>query len=123
MKGLLIKLIASMCSLMLLTRLMDGVAVQNWSTALLAAVAIGVVNTVIRPVLGLLTLPVNLLTLGLFGFVLNAAMFGLSAWLIDGFEVHGFWSALLGSLLYGLISAVLLWILEWVVMPEPAKQK
>jgi putative membrane protein len=122
MKNLLVKLIASMCSLMLLANMMDGVAIKNWSTALFAALAIGVVNAVIRPVLGLLTLPINLLTLGLFGFVLNALLFGLSAWLIDGFEVHGFWSALLGSLLYGLISTVLLWILDWVVMPQDAKK-
>ncbi|MCA0177449.1 MAG: phage holin family protein [Proteobacteria bacterium] len=76
------------------------VQVDSFVTALWAALVLGLLNTLVRPLLVLLTLPVTLLTLGLFLFVINALMFWLAAQLFTGFVVAGFWAALLGSLIY-----------------------
>ncbi len=70
--------------------------------ALLAAIVLGLFNAVLRPVLIVLTLPITILTLGLFIFVINAILFWTVAWLVPGFTVHGFWAALVGAFLYGL---------------------
>lgn len=77
---------------------------ESFGAALIAALVLGLVNTLVKPVLFLLTLPVTVLTLGLFIFVLNALMFWMVATFVDGFQVAGFWSALFGALLYSLIS-------------------
>ena len=74
------------------------------STALIAALVLGLVNTLIRPVLVVLTLPVTFLSLGLFVLVINALLFWLVATLVDGFHVAGFWSAFLAAILYSVIS-------------------
>jgi putative membrane protein len=84
--------------------LMQSVYVENIATALIAALVLGLVNTLIRPVLVLLTLPVTVVTLGLFIFVINGLMFWAVAHLVDGFYVAGFWSAVGGALLYSIIS-------------------
>lgn len=76
------------------------VQVDSFVTALWAALVLGLLNTLVRPLLVLLTLPVTVLTLGLFLFVINALMFWLAAQLFTGFAVAGFWAALLGSLIY-----------------------
>jgi putative membrane protein len=118
MKSMLVKLVASMASLMLLANILAGISIKNWTTAFFAALLLGVLNAVLKPILSLLTLPINFLTFGLFSFVLNAGLFGLAAYLLDGFEVNGLVSALLGSILYGIVSTILLWIMEWVVKPN-----
>ena len=82
------------------------------ATALLAGVILGFVNAIVRPVLFFLTLPLTLLTLGLFIFVLNAICFALTAWLVPGFSVDGFFSALVGALLVSVVS----WILNGLVV-------
>jgi putative membrane protein len=84
--------------------LMRSVQVDNLTAALIAALVLGLVNTLIRPVLVLLTLPVTLVTLGLFIFVINGLMFWAVAHLVGGFQVAGFWSAVGGALLYSIIS-------------------
>ena len=76
------------------------------------AVVLGLINTLLRPLLILLTLPATLLTLGLFIFVINALLFQLAGYLVDGFNVGGFWPALLGSLAYSLIS----WLLSAILL-------
>ncbi|MES2535267.1 MAG: phage holin family protein [Pseudomonadota bacterium] len=83
---------------------MQSVRVENVSAALIAALVLGLVNTLIRPVLILLTFPVTLLTLGLFIFVINGLMFWAVANLVSGFQVGGFWSAVGGALVYSIIS-------------------
>jgi putative membrane protein len=80
------------------------VYVQDLGTALIAALLLGLVNTLIRPILVLLTLPVTLLTLGLFIFIINGLMFWLVANMVGGFAVAGFWSAVGGALIYSVIS-------------------
>jgi len=87
-------------ALLALPYLLPSIHVASFATALAVAVVLGLINAVIRPVLILLTLPVTLLTLGLF----NGLMFLLAAWLLDGFVVDGIWAGVLGSVAYSLIS-------------------
>ena len=104
MIGFLIRLAISALGLWLAARFVPGVEIQGDATLLLAALLLGIVNAVVRPVVVLLTLPVTLLTLGLFLWVVNAAMFGLVAALLDDFGVAGFGPALLGSLMVSVTS-------------------
>jgi len=94
-------------ALLLVAYLYSGVSVTSFGAALIAALVLGLLNTIVRPLLVLLTLPVTLLTLGLFLFVINALMFWAAAGLLDGFNVSGFTAALIGSLLYSLCGMVI----------------
>ncbi len=94
-------------ALLLVAYLYPGVSVAGFGTALIAAFVLGLFNTLVRPLLVLLTLPVTLLTLGLFLFVINALMFWAAASVLEGFSVAGFSAALIGSLLYSLCSIVI----------------
>lgn len=85
----------------------DGVVVKSFGSAMLAAFVIGLLNTIVRPVLVVLTLPVTVLTVGLFIFVINALMFWGAAELLEGFQVQGFVAALVGSLLYSVLGIVI----------------
>jgi putative membrane protein len=89
-------------ALLLVAHLYNGVVVASFGAAMFAAFVIGLLNTLVRPLLVLLTLPVTLLTLGLFLFVINALMFWLAAEVLDGFNVASFGAALVGSLIYSL---------------------
>lgn len=91
-------------SLLLLTHLMPSIHVRDFGTALVIAVVLGLVNMLLRPVLLILTLPVNLLTLGLFTFVINGFCFWLVAEVIKGFSVPGFGTAIVGAVIYSVIS-------------------
>ena len=84
-----------------------GVVLTGFGAALKAALFLGFINALIRPLVILLSLPINLLTLGLFTLFINAAFFNFTAWFIDGFEVNGLWAALLGALLLSFFSAIL----------------
>ena len=95
------------CALVLVAHLYPGVQVTSFGSALVAALVLGLLNTLVRPVLILLTLPVTLITLGLFLFVINALMFWAAAWVLEGLEVTGFTAALVGSLLYSLCALVI----------------
>ena len=92
----------------------DGVEVRSFGAAMIAAFVIGLLNTVVRPLLVVLTLPVTVLTVGLFIFVINALMFWLAAELLDDFVVQGFVAALLGSLMYSVLGMVIDSALEFV---------
>lgn len=89
-------------ALLLVAHLYPGVVVTSFTSALIAAAVLGLLNTLLRPILVLLTLPVTVLTLGLFLFIINALMFWAAASLLDGLAVTGFWAALIGSLIYSL---------------------
>jgi putative membrane protein len=95
------------CALLAVAYLMPSIEVASFASALLAALVLGLVNTVLRPLLILLTLPVTLLTLGLFLFVLNGLMFWLAGSLLEGFSVGGFWSGVFGAILYSIFSSLL----------------
>ena len=99
-------------ALLLVAHLYSGVVVTSFGAALIAAFFIGFMNTLVRPLLVLLTLPVTLLTLGLFLFVINALMFWAAASMLDGFNVAGFGAALIGSLIYSLCGMVIDVIME-----------
>ena len=92
--------------------LMPSIAVSSFGTALVAALVLGLVNAVVRPVLVLLTLPVTILTLGLFIFVLNGLLFWMVASWLEGFHVAGFWAGVFGAILFSLVS----WLLSALVL-------
>ena len=94
-------------ALLLVQRVYSGVSVDSYTAALIAALVLGLFNTLVRPLLVLLTLPVTLLTLGLFLFVINALMFWAAASVLQGFNVAGFSAALIGSLIYSLCGMVI----------------
>ena len=111
MLTLIARWIVNAAALLLVAYLYPGVHVDGFIPALWAALLLGLVNAVVRPILVILTLPATLLTLGLFLFVINALLFWMVAELVRGFTVGGFWPALLGSILYSLITLVTSWIL------------
>jgi putative membrane protein len=98
-------------ALLLVAYLYPGVTIESFFAALIAALVLGLVNAVIRPILIILTLPATLLTLGLFIFVINALLFWFVAEIVQGFRVTGFGAALLGSILYSVITLVSSWLL------------
>ena len=97
MIGVMLRVVTVALGLWLATTLVSGIEVREGWTLLAAALLLGIVNAVVRPIAIVLTLPLSILTLGLFLLVINAAMLGLVSWLLDGFEIAGFWSALFGS--------------------------
>jgi putative membrane protein len=101
---LLITWLINALALLALPYLFTSIHVDTFVTALIAAVVLGLINTLIRPVLVLLTLPVTLLTLGLFIFVINGLLFWLVGSFISGFRVDGFWAGVLGAIVYSIIS-------------------
>ena len=104
---LLLKWLLSAAALLFVAYVYGGVQVQSFSSALIAACVIGLFNAVLRPVLVILTLPVTVVTVGLFLFVINALMFWAAAGMLDGFHVNGFMAALLGSLIYSALGLVI----------------
>ncbi|MFZ3128017.1 MAG: phage holin family protein [Rhodoferax sp.] len=104
---ILAKWLLSATALLAVAYLYDGVAIQSFSSALIAAFVIGLFNAVLRPILVVLTLPVTVLTVGLFLFVINALMFWSAAGILDGFHVRGFGAALIGSLIYSALGVVI----------------
>jgi len=104
---LLIKWLLSALALLAVTYIYSGVQVSSFTSALIAAGVIGLLNMVVRPVLVVLTLPVTIVTLGLFLFVINALMFWAASGLLGGFVVNGFVAALIGSLIYSLLGLLI----------------
>ena len=104
---LIIRWLLLAAALLLVAYLYPGVSVTSFGTALIAALVLGLLNTIVRPLLVLLTLPVTVLTLGLFLFVINALMFWAAASVLAGFNVAGFSAALIGSLIYSLCGMVI----------------
>lgn len=104
---LLLRWLLSATTLMVLAYYLPGITVTGFYSALIAALILGLINALVRPLALLLTLPVNILTLGLFTFVINALMFWLAASIVKGFYVAGFWPAFWGALI--------MWLVSWVV--------
>ncbi|HET7732029.1 MAG TPA: phage holin family protein [Usitatibacter sp.] len=111
MLTLIARWLVNAAALMLVAYLYPGVTVENWGAALIAALVLGLINAVVRPILVLLTFPVTLLTLGLFLFVINALLFWFVAELVQGFRVNGFVAALVGSILYSILTLISSWLL------------
>jgi len=104
---LIVRWLLLAAALLLVARLYPGVSISSFGAAMIAALVLGLLNTLVRPLLVLLTLPVTLLTLGLFLFVINALMFWSAAGVLSGFNVTGFGAALVGSLIYSLCGMVI----------------
>ena len=104
---LVLKWLLSAVALLAVAYVYSGVQVNSFVSALIAAAVIGLLNAVLRPVLVILTLPVSIVTLGLFLFVINALMFWSASGLLSGFHVAGFWAALLGSLIYSALGLII----------------
>lgn len=115
--GLLLRWILNAVALMLVSSLVVGFHVSGWWPALAAAAVLGLVNLLVRPIILLLTLPINIMTLGLFTFVVNAGMLLLVQSIVKGVTIDGWWPALVG--------AIWLWLINWVgnslARPVPAK--
>ena len=103
----LVHLILTAALLLVVARVVNGVQVQGWGPALLAALLLGIVNAIVRPLMVFLTFPLTIITLGLFLFVINALMLWLTAALVPGFRIAGFGPALLASLLLTLLNVLI----------------
>jgi putative membrane protein len=112
---LLLVWILNVIALLVVAYLYPGVQLQDWQSAAIAALVLGLVNTLVKPVLVILTLPVTIVTLGLFLLVLNALLFWGVASLVPGFHVTGFWAAMLGAILYSVIG----WLLSMLLPDNP----
>jgi putative membrane protein len=107
MTGLLLRWLILTAAILAAAYLLIGIEVRDFLSAFMAAAVLGILNAVLRPLLILLTLPLNILSLGLFTFVINAFLLKMASGLIPGFEVHGFWTALAGALIITLVSGLL----------------
>jgi len=106
MRGILLRWLVLTASIILASYLIDGIRVSGFFSAFFAAAILGILNAFLRPVILLLTLPFNILTLGLFTFVINAFMLQMASVVISGFKVHGFWTAVFGSLVISIVSSL-----------------
>ena len=111
MRGFLLRLLISALGLAVAAALLPGITIDSAETLFLAALLLGIVNALVRPIVLLLTLPLTILTLGLFLLVVNGLMLALVASLLDGFHVAGFGSAVLGSILVSLTSVFASWMI------------
>jgi putative membrane protein len=111
MRGVLLRWLVLTAAVLAASWLLDGIRVDSLLSAVLAAATLGILNAFLRPLIILLTLPVNILTLGLFTFVINALMLQIVSEVIPGFTVRGFWTAVFGALIIGVVS----WLLNTFV--------
>ena len=102
----IVRWVVNALAVMLAAYLIPGIMVRDFWSALIAAIVIGLVNAIVRPIAIILTLPINIITLGLFTLVINALMFWLAAYFVPGFNVAGFWPAFGGALIF--------WAVSWV---------
>lgn len=119
MKGMILRWLVLTAAILSAAYLIDGIEVRGFGSALLTGAVVGFLNVFFRPVLILLTLPINILTLGLFTFVINGLMLMMASGLIAGFTVHGLWPAVLGSLVVSLVS----WVLYGLLQPRGGSTK
>ena len=113
---ILIAWIVTAVSLFIISKLPLGVEIASFQIALISSAVFGVLNALIRPILSFLAFPLTFITFGLFAIIINAIIFGLAAWLVSGFRLRwGFWSALLGAILLGIINSILFQILGRII--------
>ena len=105
--GILIRWTILTVSIIIASYLLEGIRISSFFSAFFAAAALGILNALFRPILLILTLPINVLTLGLFTFIINALMLKMVSGIIPGFDVQGFWTAVIGSLIISVISWLL----------------
>ena len=106
MLGIILRTLITGLGIWLAAYLVPGVTATSTTALIWAAIALGLINAFVRPVLVLLTLPFTILTLGLFLLILNAGMLSLAGWFVDGFDVVGFWSAVFGAIVVSVVSGL-----------------
>ena len=109
---ILLRWVVSALAFLALSYVIPGISVKGFGTALVLALLWGLVNITIKPILLLLTLPFNLLTFGIFTFIINGFLLWILGGVVKGFEVHGFWVAVLGALFLSVISSLSQWVLS-----------
>lgn len=109
--NILVQWLMSALALLVTSKLIPGFQIKGFASALWAAVVVGIANVIIWPILIVLTLPINLLTLGLFTFVVNGAVLKICAGLLSGFDIKGWWPAIFGSILISLVSSLMRYLL------------
>jgi putative membrane protein len=114
MPGFLIRMVISAMGLWIASELVPGMEITGMGTLVAAAFLLGIVNAVVRPLIVIVTFPITIVTLGLFLLVINAAMLGLVAWLLDGFMLDGFLAAVAGSLVVSATG----WFASWYIGPR-----
>ncbi|NLW23958.1 MAG: phage holin family protein [Clostridia bacterium] len=107
MKGWVVRWVLNGVALLLTAGIIGGIEVHGFLAALFAALVLGIVNAIVRPIIILLTLPINLITLGLFTLVVNGFMLKITSIVVNGFDVHGFWAATIGAILLSIFSSIL----------------
>lgn len=111
MRGILFRWIVLTVAILFAAYLIDGIYVRGFLSAFMAAAILGILNAFLRPVLLIVTLPFNILTLGLFTFIINALLLKMASGVISGFEIQGFWPAVLGALIISIVS----WLMNALV--------
>jgi putative membrane protein len=111
MHRILFKWLINALALLVTTYLVKGIQVTGVPALLMAAALLGILNVLIRPILIILTLPINIITLGLFTFIINGAMLWFVSLIIKGFMIQGFWPAVIGALIISIVS----WFINWMV--------
>ena len=104
MHGITIRWLTLTVSILITAYIVDGIQVSGFFSALFAAAVLGILNAFFRPIALILTLPINILTMGLFTFIINAVMLKMASGVISGFDVEGFWAAVFGALLISVVS-------------------
>jgi putative membrane protein len=104
MKGILVRWFILTAAIIVASYLLDGIQVKGFFSAFFAAAILGILNAFFRPLLIILTLPINILTLGLFTFIINALLLKMASGVISGFDVRGFWAAVFGSIIISVVS-------------------
>ena len=112
MRGFVIRWLVSAIALAVTAWIIKGIEIHGIFSLLIATLVLGILNAIIRPILLILTLPLNFLTLGLFTFVINAIMLLITASVVEGFEIHGFWAAFIGAIFMAIISTILTYFIS-----------
>jgi len=111
MRGFIIRVLVVAAGLWAASKIVPGVSIDDGWSLLWAALVLGIINAIVRPVIILLTLPLTILTLGLFLLIINAGMLSLAAWMLDGMTVAGFWPAFFGAIVVSLVA----WLVTWFI--------
>lgn len=119
MVAIFIRWIILTLSIMIASYFLDGIYVRDFFSAFLAAAVLGVLNVLLRPILIILTLPITIVSLGLFMFVINAFLLSMASGVISGFEVHGFWTAVFGALIISFVN----WLLSSFIIQQGRIQR
>jgi len=107
MKNFLIRLVINILALLVVVNILPGASIKSWSALIVAAIVIAIFNAILKPILIILTLPINILTIGLFTLIINAFLLYLTAVVVHGFYIHGFWNAFFGGIIFSIVSIFL----------------